>query len=245
MSKSNFTVKRLIIDGNAVWKRTRSDNTALTALTPSLDQCQTASHELKPHCVPVGLLRQYIKGGQDTAEELKGQPNQYIKYNGIQFIKVIINSRAGHLIFHPQWGQFRRVEMSSWKDAHFLAPCHKTLPHYLSPTPPALCSLHLPELMAHKKKLIIRFNLDYNVCSLDQQQQLWSICSESAAFGWPRVEHYSGGPTLYTPDGRRPSSLRSGEFGVWLKQLTLTPQPTHLFHPVATLEFHSFYPATF
>lgn len=47
-----------------------SDNTAQTTLTPSLDQCQRASHGLKPHCVPVSsLLVQYITGGQDTAEE--------------------------------------------------------------------------------------------------------------------------------------------------------------------------------
>lgn len=47
-----------------------SDNTAQAALTPSLDQCQRASHGLKPHCIPVGsLLVQYITGGQDTAEE--------------------------------------------------------------------------------------------------------------------------------------------------------------------------------
>lgn len=92
--------------------------------------------------------------------------------------------------------------------------------------------------MAHKK-IIIWFNLDYNVCSADQQQRLWCIW-ESVASSWPHVEHYSGGLTLSTPDGRRPSSLCSGEFGVWLKQLTLTSQPTHLFHPVATLEFNSF-----
>lgn len=56
--------------------------------------------------------------------------------------------------------------MSCWKDAHSLATCHTTQPHYLFP----LCSRHLPELMAHKK-LIIQFNLDYNVCPPDQQQQ--------------------------------------------------------------------------
>lgn len=47
-----------------------SDNAAQTALAPSLDHCQRASHGLKPHCVPVGsLLMQYITGRQDTAEE--------------------------------------------------------------------------------------------------------------------------------------------------------------------------------
>lgn len=80
---------------------------------------------------------------------------------------------------------------------------------------------------------------------LTNSNSLWSICSESVVFCWPRVEHYSGGLTLYTPDGGRPSSQCSGELRVWLRQLTLTPQPTHLFHPVAILEFHSFYPATF
>lgn len=76
---------------------------------------------------------------------------------------------------------------------------------------------------------------------LTNSNSLWSICSESVALCWPRVEHYSGGLTLYTADGGRPSSLCSGgELRVWLKQLTLTPQPTHLFHPVAVLEFHSF-----
>lgn len=76
---------------------------------------------------------------------------------------------------------------------------------------------------------------------LTNSNSLWSICSESVAFGWPRVEHYSGGLTLHTPDGGRPSSLCSGELRVWLKQLTLTPQPTHLLHPVAILKFHSFF----
>lgn len=33
------------------------------------------------------------------------------------------------------------------------------------------CPLHLPELIA-LKKLIVQFNLDYNACSPDQQQQL-------------------------------------------------------------------------
>lgn len=98
--------------------------------------------------------------------------------------------------------------------------------------------------MAHKK-LIIRFNLDYNVCSLTDSNSLRSICSESAVFCWPRVEHYSGGLTLHTPDGGRPSVLCSGELRVWLKQVTLTPQPTHLFHPAATLDSTHFYPATF
>lgn len=46
-----------------------ADNTAQTALSPSLDQCQRASHGLKPHCVVGSLLVQYITGGQDTAEE--------------------------------------------------------------------------------------------------------------------------------------------------------------------------------
>lgn len=57
--------------------------------------------------------------------------------------------------------------MSCWKDAHFLAPCHTQHGRIIYSL---LCPLHLPELMA-RKKLIIRFNLDYNVCSPDQQQQ--------------------------------------------------------------------------
>lgn len=110
---------------------------------------------------------QYITGGQNAAEEEKGQLNRYIKHNSIQSIKVSINSRAGHLIFHLQWGQFGGVEMSCWKDAHFLAPCHTQHGRIIYSL---LCPFHLPELMAHKK-LIIQFNLDYNVCSPDQQQQ--------------------------------------------------------------------------
>lgn len=41
--------------------------------------------------------------------------------------------------------------------------------------------------------------------------------------------------------GGGPGSLCSGELRVWLKQLALTPQPTHLLHPVALLKFHSFF----
>lgn len=56
--------------------------------------------------------------------------------------------------------------MSCWKNAHFFA-ARQRHSHIIYST---LCPLHLPELMAHKK-LIIHFNLDYNVCSPDQRQQ--------------------------------------------------------------------------
>lgn len=50
-----------------------ADNTAQTALTPSLEQCQRASQGLKPHCVPVGLLLvQYITGRTGHCRGIKG-----------------------------------------------------------------------------------------------------------------------------------------------------------------------------
>lgn len=59
--------------------------------------------------------------------------------------------------------------MSCWKDAHFFFFLLRDTQHshiiYSS-----LCPLHLPELMTHKKP-IIPFNLEYNACSPDQQQQ--------------------------------------------------------------------------
>ncbi len=103
-----------------------------------------------------------------------------------------------------------------------------------------LCPLHLPELMAHKK-LIIRFNLDYNVCSPDQQQQfvkhMQRVCgvllTSCRTLLW-RTD------TLHSRWGKTKLAVFRRAKRVWLKQLALTPQPTHLFHPVATLEFHSF-----
>lgn len=111
--------------------------------------------------------------------------------------------------------------------------------HIIYPPTPPPHPLHLPELMAHKQ-LIIRTDLDYNVRPLDQQQQLWNICSESAAFGltWCQTLLWRS-DALHTRWEKTKLSVQERS-RVWLKRLTRTPRPTHLFHPVATLEFLSF-----
>ena len=59
---------------------------------------------------------------------------------------------------------------------------------------------------------------------LTNSNSLRSICNESVAFGWPRVEHYSGGLTLYPPDGGEDRArCVQEELRVWLKQLPSTP----------------------
>lgn len=58
---------------------------------------------------------------------------------------------------------------------------------------------------------------------LTNSNSLRSICSESVAFGWPRVEHYSGGLTLPARWGEDRARCVQEELRVWLKQLPSTP----------------------